>query len=53
MHAFEYRAVYDNLGQSRAVCVAGLTTLCGKTFCPKHDATAYTDHMARHATDSI
>jgi hypothetical protein len=23
------------------------------TYCPRHNATAYADHMARHATDSI
>lgn len=53
MHALEYRAVFDNLGQSRAACVAGKTSPCGVTFCPKHDARAYADYMARHATDSI
>lgn len=53
MHAWEYRHVFDNLGQSRATCVAGQTSACGVTFCPKHDAGNYAEHMAVHATDSI
>lgn len=52
-HSHDYRAVYDNLGQSRATCVRGLTVVCSVVHCPRHDAGAYADAMARHATDTI
>lgn len=41
--------------QNSAACPAwstGNQRDCG-TYCPRHQPTAYADHMARHATDSI
>lgn len=51
-HSHPYRAVYDNLGQSRAECLNGITYPCDRAFCPRHDAGNYTV-LASHAPESL
>lgn len=52
-HRFAYLAAYDRWGQSRAECPSITPRYCGVSMCPLHNARNYTEHMARHATDSI
>lgn len=52
-----HRAAYVTLNERvapRATCSTGKGIIsCDATFCPKHQPENYSEHMARHATDSI
>lgn len=39
--------------QNQARCTRFGQRHCNDSTCPRHEASAYADHMARHATDSI